>query len=94
MRHDWPGNVRELENAVERALVVCRGAGDQARGFFLPVPDQRRAKGGRTLDDVERAHIERVLRETAAQPFARGAHSGYRPHHAVQQTAALRLEVK
>src|SRR5579862_7112996 len=25
MNHDWPGNVRELENAVERALVVCRG---------------------------------------------------------------------
>src|SRR5579864_5619434 len=26
MRHDWPGNVRELENAIERALVVGRGA--------------------------------------------------------------------
>ena len=24
MAHDWPGNVRELENAVERALVLCR----------------------------------------------------------------------
>jgi two-component system response regulator HydG len=23
--HRWPGNVRELENAVERALVLCRG---------------------------------------------------------------------
>ena len=23
-RHRWPGNVRELENAVQRALVVCR----------------------------------------------------------------------
>ena len=22
---DWPGNVRELENAVERAIVTCRG---------------------------------------------------------------------
>jgi DNA-binding NtrC family response regulator len=26
LRHAWPGNVRELENAVERAVVVCRGA--------------------------------------------------------------------
>jgi len=25
MRYDWPGNVRELENAVERAVVLCRG---------------------------------------------------------------------
>jgi DNA-binding NtrC family response regulator len=25
MDYNWPGNVRELENAVERALVTCRG---------------------------------------------------------------------
>jgi DNA-binding NtrC family response regulator len=25
MDHNWPGNVRELENAVERAIVTCRG---------------------------------------------------------------------
>jgi len=24
LRYDWPGNVRELENAVERAVVLCR----------------------------------------------------------------------
>ena len=24
-RHHWPGNVRELENAVERAVVLCKG---------------------------------------------------------------------
>ena len=63
MRHDWPGNVRELENAVERALVVCRGpeirGGDFSFQFQTePMPP------GRTLDDVERTHIERVLRET------------------------------
>jgi two-component system response regulator HydG len=26
LRHDWPGNVRELENAIERAVILCRGA--------------------------------------------------------------------
>jgi DNA-binding NtrC family response regulator len=25
-RYSWPGNVRELENAVERAVVLCRRA--------------------------------------------------------------------
>ena len=23
-RYTWPGNVRELENAIERAVVLCR----------------------------------------------------------------------
>ena len=63
MRHDWPGNVRELENAVERALVVGRGPRIQASDFAFPFEAQIPA-GGRTLDDVERAHIERTLRET------------------------------
>jgi DNA-binding NtrC family response regulator len=63
MRHEWPGNVRELENAVERALVVCRGPEIRAADFSFqfeaePMP------AGRTLDDVERSHIERILRET------------------------------
>ncbi len=26
MDHHWPGNVRELENAIERAIVTCRGS--------------------------------------------------------------------
>ena len=25
LSHDWPGNVRELENAIERAVVLCKG---------------------------------------------------------------------
>jgi DNA-binding NtrC family response regulator len=63
MRHDWPGNVRELENAVERALVVGRGAEIRPADFSFQFQVDE-PKGGRTLDDVERAHIERILRET------------------------------
>ena len=62
LRHDWPGNVRELENAIERALVVERGAEVRPQDFSFQFEEQ--AKGGRTLEDIERAHIERVLRET------------------------------
>jgi DNA-binding NtrC family response regulator len=58
----WPGNVRELENAVERALVVSRGGEIKASDFAFQF--QTEPTSGRTLDDIERAHIERVLRET------------------------------
>ncbi|MBZ5580526.1 MAG: sigma-54 dependent transcriptional regulator [Acidobacteriia bacterium] len=63
MAHEWPGNVRELENAVERALVVCRGQEIRASDFSFQF-DVAELKNGRTLDDVERVHIERILRET------------------------------
>jgi DNA-binding NtrC family response regulator len=63
MRHDWPGNVRELENAVERALVVGRGPEIRPADFSFQFQADE-PKGGKTLDDVERAHIERILRET------------------------------
>jgi DNA-binding NtrC family response regulator len=63
MRYDWPGNVRELENAVERALVVGRSTeirpNDLAFQFHTDATSH-----GRTLEDVEQAHIERILRET------------------------------
>ena len=63
MNHEWPDNVRELENAVERALVVCRGPEIKPADFSF----QFQTNGmptGRTLEDVERVHIERILRET------------------------------
>ena len=31
---------------------------------IIPPSRQDEVKGGKTLDDVERAHIERILRET------------------------------
>ena len=63
MRHDWPGNVRELENAVERALVVGRGPEIRPADFSFQFQAEE-PKGGQTLEDIERAHIERILRET------------------------------
>jgi two-component system response regulator HydG len=64
MRHEWPGNVRELENAVERALVVGRGTEIRPADFSFQFQADEVKGGAKTLDDVERAHIERILRET------------------------------
>ena len=63
LRYDWPGNVRELENAVERALVIGREAEIQPSDFPFQLQGPKPASG-HTLEEVERAHIERVLRET------------------------------
>jgi DNA-binding NtrC family response regulator len=65
--YGWPGNVRELENVVERALIVS-GDGILDASELLAAPagaaPAERAPNG-TLEDVERAHIRRVLDETS-----------------------------
>jgi DNA-binding NtrC family response regulator len=73
--YSWPGNVRELRNVLERALLFCsrevlepedlRLAGTAAAAAEALAPDP--AGGGEsdlTLEQLERRHIERVLRET------------------------------
>ena len=60
--YDWPGNVRELENAIERALVLGRD-GEIGPGHFSLGQRGEPVPAGRTLDEVERAHIERVVKE-------------------------------
>jgi DNA-binding NtrC family response regulator len=44
-RYTWPGNVRELENAVERAVVLCRrpqiDEGDLPESLSSPLPSMR-----------------------------------------------------
>ena len=61
MNHYWPGNVRELENAIERALVIGHGSELRLADFSFPAGEA--VPSGRSLDEVERAHIERVFRE-------------------------------
>jgi PAS domain S-box-containing protein len=59
----WPGNVRELENFVERAVILSRGSFLDAPLAELLPEDQSRTSGS-TLEQMEREHILRVLRET------------------------------
>jgi formate hydrogenlyase transcriptional activator len=62
---NWPGNVRELENLMERSVILSEGT-------VLRVPlEENKVHNGisfpgkdHTLDNTERQHIIRVLRET------------------------------
>jgi DNA-binding NtrC family response regulator len=58
-RYSWPGNVRELANAVERAVLLCRGNVLQPGDFDQPIQDA--AARAYNLDAIERQAIERAL---------------------------------
>ncbi len=73
--YDWPGNVRELQNAIERAVVLCRGdvitprelprdvAGDSEICLSLP---QQGGNLTEILEDLERQLIIQTLRQQGA----------------------------
>ncbi len=61
-QYPWPGNVRELENAVERAMVVASEPELREQDFILK-PRNGDKPEGRTLEDIEKVHILRVLEE-------------------------------
>jgi two-component system, NtrC family, response regulator HydG len=58
----WMGNVRELENAVERAMVVAQAPELREQDFILKTQSTA-SPSDRTLEEMERAHILRVLEE-------------------------------
>ena len=70
--YPWPGNVRELINALERAVVLTGGDAltanelpDQVAAPVAGLPAPSIAKAQGSLRDLERAHVQRVLAETA-----------------------------
>jgi transcriptional regulator with GAF, ATPase, and Fis domain len=59
----WPGNVRELENFMERSVILSSGPSLRAPLAEIRLA-ARPAASGATLEQVERDHILRVLRES------------------------------
>jgi DNA-binding NtrC family response regulator len=60
----WLGNVRELENAVERAMVVGQEPELREQDFIFKLQGISGVGGlSKTLEDMERAHILRVVEE-------------------------------
>jgi formate hydrogenlyase transcriptional activator len=63
--HSWPGNVRELQNFVERAVILSPGT--SLRAPLQELKQQTRQPGQSklsTLEDMEREHIRRALKES------------------------------
>ncbi|MBZ5551592.1 MAG: sigma-54 dependent transcriptional regulator [Acidobacteriia bacterium] len=67
--HNWPGNVRELENAVERAIVTCRGRVLTEEDFTFLTPRVEEKRGWAiptnvTLQELEKEVIAATIQRT------------------------------
>ncbi len=108
IRNRWPGNVRELENAIERAVLVAKGA--DITEADLPESLQPDAPGStefvipahRTLAEIEKMALLQTLQRTnwnkqeAAQIlglYRPTLYSKMRKHHIVDPGKAARREV-
>ncbi|MGO9126231.1 MAG: sigma 54-interacting transcriptional regulator [Terriglobales bacterium] len=63
-RYSWPGNIRELEHVIERAVILSRGPVLNVPIFEAAPTEEALPSPSSTLENVEREHIIRVLRES------------------------------
>ncbi len=66
-RYDWPGNVRELANVLERAQILAEGhvitTEDLPESLVEMAPEPGAPGDPRRLRDVERRHVQSILRQ-------------------------------
>jgi DNA-binding NtrC family response regulator len=62
--YNWPGNVRELENAVERAVVICRGDEIRPEDFPFSIDGPGDATVVSSIESVQKNHIKKILEQT------------------------------
>lgn len=70
-RHSWPGNIRELRNVLERAVLAVRqGEIGPAELRFDHLAAGAAETGAKTLEELERQEIVRVLGEERGKVVA------------------------
>jgi PAS domain S-box-containing protein len=65
LAYPWPGNVRELENLLERAVILANATTLEIGPQLLALqPQDETQSASSTLEQVERDHIQAVLKQT------------------------------
>lgn len=63
LNYSWPGNVRELENMIEHGVILSKNdaitLAELPQDIIHPTPAQ-----GKTIDEITKSHIMKVLEET------------------------------
>jgi PAS domain S-box-containing protein len=62
--YGWPGNIRELENIIERSVILSRGNQLEIGNWFNDEAKSEEENQHRTLAEVERNYILKVLDST------------------------------
>jgi transcriptional regulator with GAF, ATPase, and Fis domain len=62
--YSWPGNIRELGNIIERSVIISRGGALELGEWIAGGQREAPAGDARTLEEVEREYIVRVLIQT------------------------------
>jgi two-component system response regulator HydG len=96
LSYSWPGNVRELKNAVERAVIMCRGDKISAADI-MPRHLHRAAEAsqtitlgaGATLADTRRQLVLRAMASTNGDYNRAAAMVGMKPDEVRAEVASL-----
>ncbi|MBI3587223.1 MAG: sigma-54-dependent Fis family transcriptional regulator [Ignavibacteriales bacterium] len=71
MKHDWPGNVRELEHVIEGGIILSQGEVVEPQDLWMNPALLSQSKGSSdnngqngllSLEELEKIHIEKVLK--------------------------------
>jgi len=85
--YDWPGNVRELENAIARAVVLCKGR------EITPGDLPEKVRGGGDLSAARRRYKPMPLRDALAEPERRILEAALHANGWNRQSTANQLDI-